>query len=301
MMVEDQKVEEEVGEYRMKVNVLQMEDYYAQIEFKDVNYSFVNSVRRSLVSMVPCLALHEIDFHMGSLGSYVDEESGDEREYESISAMFNEIVAHRIGMLPIPTDEKTIEAFGDSINDDSKQPDIMYSLHKQGPCTVYSGDLEPVSGDDSLVIPETNVPIVKLSEGQAILVYAKAKMGNAQKHTKWQCAVAPRFYQAPTITVSSGKGSKAIFDIVDKKDFKKKGKLHVIDNPVKAHAALNKLEQLWNDKEAKESMEVSTKKDHFIFEFETNGAMKANLALEQALKALDGHCNEFASAIDATA
>ncbi len=301
MMVEDQKVEEEVGEYRMKVNVLQMEDYYAQIEFKDVNYSFVNSVRRSLVSMVPCLALHEIDFHMGSLGSYVDEESGDEREYESISAMFNEIVAHRIGMLPIPTDEKTIEAFGDSIGDDGKQPDIMYSLHKQGPCTVYSGDLEPVSGDDSLVIPETNVPIVKLAEGQAILVYAKAKMGNAQKHTKWQCAVAPRFYQAPTITVSSGKGSKAIFDILDKKDFKKKGKSHVIDNPVKAHAALNKLEQLWNDKEAKESMEVSTKKDHFIFEFETNGAMKANLALEQALKALDGHCNEFASAIDATA
>lgn len=300
-MVEGQKAVEEVGEYRMKVKILEMNDYYAQVEFKDVNYSFVNSVRRSLVSMVPCLALHEIDFHMGSLGSYLDEESGDEREYESISAMFNEIVAHRIGMLPVPTDEKTIEAFGDSIGDDSKQPDIMYSLHKQGPCTVYSGDLEPVSGDDSLLIPETNVPIVKLAEGQAILIYAKAKMGNAQKHTKWQCVVAPRFYQAPTITVSSGKASKAIFDIIDKKDFKKKGKSHVMDNPVKAHAALNKLEQLWNDKEAKESMEVTSKKDHFIFEFETNGAMKAKLALEQALKALDGHCNEFASAIDATA
>ncbi len=301
MMEEGQKVEEEEGEFKMKVNVLKMEDYYAQVEFKDVNYSFVNSIRRSLVSMVPCLALHEIDFHMGSLGSYVDEESGDEREYESISAMFNEIVAHRIGMLPVPTDEKTIEAFGDSIDDDTKQPDIMYSLHKQGPCTVYSGDLEPVSGDTSLVIPETNVPLVKLAEGQAILVYAKAKIGNAQKHTKWQCAVAPRFYQAPTINVSSGKGSKAIFDIIDKKNFKKKGKSHVIDNPVEAHEALRKLEQLWNDKEAKEAMEVSTKKDHFIFEFETNGAMKAKLALEQALKALDGHCNEFASAMDATA
>ena len=301
MTEEGQKVEEEEGEFKMKVNVLKMEDYYAQVEFKDVNYSFVNSIRRSLVSMVPCLALHEIDFHMGSLGSYVDEESGDEREYESISAMFNEIVAHRIGMLPVPTDEKTIEAFGDSINDDTKQPDIMYSLHKQGPCTVYSGDLEPVSGDTSLVIPETNVPLVKLAEGQAILVYAKAKIGNAQKHTKWQCAVAPRFYQAPTINVSSGKGSKAIFDIIDKKNFKKKGKSHVIDNPVEAHEALRKLEQLWNDKEAKEAMEVSTKKDHFIFEFETNGAMKAKLALEQALKALDGHCNEFASAMDATA
>ena len=285
----------------MKVKVLKMDDYYAQVEFKDVDYSFVNSVRRSLISMVPCLSLHEIDFHMGSLGSYVDEESGDEREYESISAMFNEIVAHRIGMLPIPTDDKTLEAFGNSIDDDSKQPDIMYSLHKQGPCTVYSGDLEPVSGDDSLIIPETNVPILKLAEGQAVLVYAKAKIGNAKMHTKWQCVVAPRFYQAPSISVSSGKGSKAVFDIVNKKKFKKKGSNHVLDDPREAHKALNELEKLWNDKEAKESVEITTKKDHFIFEFETNGAMKAQLALEQALKALYKHCNEFASAIDATA
>ena len=285
----------------MKFKIIEMNDYSAKIEFKDVNYSFMNSVRRSLISMVPCLALHEIDFHMGSLGSYVDEESGDEREYESISAMFNEIVAHRIGMLPIPTDEKTLEAFGDSMGDDDIQPDIMYSLHKQGPCTVYSGDLEPVSGDKSLVIPETNVPIVKLAEGQAILVYAKAKMGNAQKHTKWQCAVAPRFYQAPTITVSSGKGSKAIFDLIDKKEFKKKGNSLVIDDPIRAHETSQILERLWNNDVAKECIEISRKKDHFIFEFETNGAMKAKLALEQALKALDRHCNEFVSALDATA
>ena len=285
----------------MKIKILEMDDYSAQIEFKNVNYSFVNSIRRSLVSMVPCLALHEIDFHMGSLGSYVDEESGDEREYESISAMFNEIVAHRIGMLPIPTDEKTIEAFGESISDDSKQPDIMYSLHKQGPCTVYSGDLEPVSGDNTLVIPETNVPIVKLAEGQAVLVYAKAKFGTARQHTKWQCVVAPRFYQAPTVSVSSGKASKTVFDIVGKKNFKKKGNKHVIDNPVKAHEALRKIEQLWNNEDAKKSIEISRKKDHFIFEFETNKAMTAKLALEQALKALNGHCNEFASAVDATA
>ena len=285
----------------MKVDIRKMEDYYAQVEFKDVNYSFVNSVRRSLVSMVPCLAIHEIDFHMGSLGSYVDEESGEEREYESISAMFNEIVSHRIGMLPIPTDKKTIEAFADAVDDDSKQPDIMYSLHKQGPSTVYSSDLEPVSGDNSLVIPESNVPIVKLGEGQAILIYAKAKMGNAKRHAKWQCAVAPRFYQAPTLTVIPRKGAKTVIETVGKTKFKKKGKNQVIDDPVEAHEALRRLEKLWNNQDAQDSMEVTTKKDHFIFEFETNRAMKAKLALDQALKALDRHCNDFVSSIDAAA
>ena len=285
----------------MKVKVLKMDDYYAQVEFKDVDYSFVNSIRRSLVSMVPCLALHEIDFHMGSLGSYVDEESGDEKEYESISAMFNEIIAHRLGMLPIPTDKKTVEAFGNSVNDDSKQPDIMYSLHKQGPCTVYSGDLEPVNGDDSLIIPEANVPIVKLAEGQAILIYAKAKMGVASTHTKWQCAVAPRFYQAPTVTVSSGKGSKAVLDAVGKDKFKKKGSNHVITDPVIAHQALKDLEKLWNDEDAQKAMEVTTKTYHFVFEFETNGAMKAKLALEQALETFNTHCNEFATDFNSAA
>ena len=285
----------------MKVKILKMEDYYAQVEFKDVDYSFVNSIRRSLVSMVPCLALHEIDFHMGSLGSYVDEESGEEKEYESISAMFNEIIAHRLGMLPVPTDKKTVEAFGNAINDDSKQPDIMYSLHKQGPCTVYSGDLEPVNGDDSLIIPESNVPIVKLAEGQAILIYAKAKMGVASTHTKWQCAVAPRFYQAPTVTVSSGKGSKAVLDAVGKDKFKKKGSNHVITDPVIAHQALKDLEKLWNDEDAQKAMEVTTKTDHFVFEFETNGAMKAKLALEQALETFNTHCNEFATDFNSAA
>ena len=285
----------------MKVKLRQNEKFFAQVEFIDVNYSFVNSIRRSLVSMVPCLAIHEVDFHMGSLGAYVDEESGEEKEYESISAMFNEIVAHRIGMLPIPTDEKTIEAFGDSIDDDSKQPDIMYSLHKQGPCTVYSGDLEPVNGDTSLTIPETSVPIVKLAEGQAILVYAKAKMGTAKQHAKWQTAVAPRFYQAPTLTVSSGKGSKTVIDVVGKENFKKKGKKHIIEDPVKAHEAIKKLESLWNDEDAQKAMTITRNKTHFILEFETTGAMEAKLALEQALKSLDTHCKDFMTSIDAAA
>ena len=285
----------------MKVKLRQNENFSAQVEFIDVNYSFINSIRRSLVSMVPCLAIHEVDFHMGSLGSYVDEKSGEEKEYESISAMFNEILAHRLGMLPIPTDAKTIEAFGDSVNDESKQPDIMYSLHKQGPCTVYSGDLEPVNGDTSLNIPETNVPIVKLTEGQAILVYAKAKMGTGEQHAKWQTAVAPRFYQAPTLTVSSGKGSKTVINVAGKENFKKKGKNHVIEDPVKAHEAIKKLESLWNDEDAQNAMTVTRNKTHFILEFETTGAMEAKLALEQALKSLDTHCKDFMTSIDAAA
>ena len=94
---------------------------------------------------------------------------------------------------------------------------------------------------------------------------------------------------------------KTVIETVGKSKFKKKGKNQVIDDPVEAHEALRILEKLWNDQDAQDSMDVTTKKDHFIFEFETNGAMKAKLALDQALKALDSHCNDFMSSIDAAA
>ena len=86
-----------------------------------------------------------------------------------------------------------------------------------------------------------------------------------------------------------------------KENFKKKGKNHIIEDPVKAHEAIKKLEALWNDEDAQKAMDIKRNKTHFILEFETTGAMEAKLALEQALKYLDVHCEEFMTSIDAAA
>ena len=126
-------------------------------------------------------------------------------------------------------------------------------------------------------------------------------MGTAKQHAKWQTVVAPRFYQAPTLTVSPGKGSKTVIDTVGKEHIKKKGKNHVIEDPVIAHKAIKKTERLWNDEDAKNAMTVTRNKTHFILEFETTGAMEAKLALEQALKSLDSHCKDFMACLDSAA
>ena len=283
----------------MKLTIREMRDDYGLLEFEEVNYSFLNSLRRSMIAMVPCLGIHEVDFHMGALGSWTDEE-GEEHEYESISAMFNEILAHRLGMLPIPTDADTIAAFGAALDDPEQQPEIMYSLHKQGPCTVYSGDLEPVNGDKSLAIPDPHVPIVKLGEGQAILVYARAIIGTGSRHAKWQAVVAPRFYEAQTVKIS-GSRAKELGETAGTDGFKKSGKAQVLKDPAKAYQAIRNLRRYHDDPKAEEAIEVETLTDHYLFEFETNGAMSAKLALEQALKALDSHCTEFVAGLEAAA
>jgi len=50
-----------------------------------------------------------------------------------------------------------------------------------------------------------------------------------------------------------------------------------------------------------EAGEIETLPDHYLFEFETTGAITAGLALEQALKALDSHCVEFVAGLEAAA
>ena len=87
--------------------------------------------------------------------------------------------------------------------------------------------------------------------------------------------------------------------VVGKENFKKKGKNHIIEDPVKAHEAIKKLESLWNNDAAQKTMTITSNKTQFIVEFKTTGAMEAKLALEQALKSVDAHCKDFMTSIDA--
>jgi DNA-directed RNA polymerase subunit D len=77
-------------------------------------------------------------------------------------------------------------------------------LNKKGPCTVYSGDLEPL-GDRTLAIKEDLIPIVKLSKRQALLIYATAVLGTSQQHAKWQVVTCCGYQYYPTVEVDKDK------------------------------------------------------------------------------------------------
>src|SRR6266571_693601 len=86
-------------------------------------------------------AIEDVEFHLGT----VQDESG--KEYESLSPMFDEILSHRLGMVPIPTDLDLFVRRDKCTCGGEGCPSctIMFVLNKKGPCTVYSGDLEPVA------------------------------------------------------------------------------------------------------------------------------------------------------------
>jgi len=114
--------------------------------------SFSNAIRRIMISEVPTYAIENV---------YV---------YENTSAMYDELLAHRLGLIPI----KGKPVMSDEV--------ITFSLIKEGPCTVYSRDLEAENGE----VAFDNVPIVKLKEGQSIKLECEAHVGIGKDHAKWQ-------------------------------------------------------------------------------------------------------------------
>jgi len=146
----------------MPVTIGELRPRATALEIEGATASQVNAVRRTLLSDLPKLAIEDVEFHLGPIR---DEASG--KDYDSSTSMFDEGVALRLGLLPIPTDlgQFRRKAECDCKGAGCPHCQVMYSIDRKGPCTVYARDVVPL-GDSTLAILEPDVPIVRLAHGR---------------------------------------------------------------------------------------------------------------------------------------
>ncbi len=279
----------------MKLEVRELTDTKCSFVVDQVRPDVVNTIRRTLVSEVPKMAIDEVEFHMGPIR---DEEGN---EYDSNSALFDEMIAHRLSMVPIPTDLENY-TFRDKCEcggSGCPHCTIIYVMNKKGPCTVYSGDLQPL-GDMSLRIKEELIPIVKLKEKQALLIYATAVMGRGKTHTKWQPVTICGYMNYPKLVINNDVRIDDVEAII--KVFPEgvlgieKGKIVVKDlKPLEdkdpSYYESPILDAL--DGSEKKIVELSHEENKFVFNFETDGAITAKDALNHALNYLSDFYEEL--------
>jgi len=283
----------------MDIKILEQTETKLVFVIEKSNPTIVNSLRRVLLSDIPKMAIENVEFHLGSIR---DE---DGREYESISPLFDEIVAHRLGMLPIPTDSSlyTTQDVCECAGEGCPNCTIMYTLNKKGPCTVYSGDLDPL-GDRNLAIKETLIPIVKLSKRQALLIYATAVLGVGKKHAKWQVVTNCGYKYYPTVEINKDECDlcglcasacpKGILVYENSKLKIEKDK--VLDcNVCMACVEACKIgtRQGAEDEKEKSPLTIFGDDTKFIFIFETDGAISAKDTLDKALELLEDKFSSF--------
>ncbi len=265
----------------------------ASLEIEGASASQVNAIRRTLLADLPRLAIDEVEFHLGPIR---DETTG--KDYDSSTSMFDEGVALRLGLLPIPTDLSQFRRKSECTCGGTGCPhcQVMYSVDRKGPCTVYAKDVVPL-GDPSLAILEPDVPIVRLGARQALLAYATAVVGSARDHGKWQVAHGVASFPRPHLKIAKKEGCSeaclkrtAASCPVNILEFSG-GKLGVTDEAkcIDCGACEKTCEH--------GSIRIEPDTERFFLRFETDGSLTAREALRYALKDLKRRFEEMREAI----
>jgi len=269
----------------MDLKIIDLTDTHARFVVSGIRPDMANALRRTLMTDVPKMAIETVEFHLGPIR---DE---DGKECESVSPLFDEIIAHRLGLVPIPTDPD-LYVFKDKCTCNGEgcpNCTIMYSLNKKGPAEVYSGDLEPLGGKE-LRVKDELVPIVKLGPKQALLIYASAELGTAKRHAKWQVTSGAGYRYYPTVTIDTTKCDacgecvkECPRDVLASKD----GKMVVsnLEDCILCSACRRVC--------PKDAITTSGDSSKFVFEFETDGSLTARDTLRKALEILEKRFDDF--------
>ncbi|MEA2003640.1 MAG: DNA-directed RNA polymerase subunit D [archaeon] len=174
----------------MKLKVIDKDSSLLRIEISETRPAFVNALRRTIMQKIPVLAIETVDF------------------IDNTSALYDEILAHRLGLIPFSFDMKSYVA-KDGCKCKGKgcsSCEVKFVLKKKGPCTVYAKDMK--STDPDVKPADGNVIIVKLLKDQSLDMEATAQIGTAREHAKWQSSIVG-FNYFPTLKVDKKRLNEA--------------------------------------------------------------------------------------------
>lgn len=163
-------MERGVEEFKMAAPTMKESNGKAVVSFKGEHNTVVNSIRRTIVDDVPTFAVEDVEI------------------VKNESPLYDESVAHRVGLIPLTTDLKTYKiADANKYNDVGTALTEVHMLLKADEAGyVYSGAM---SSDDPKIVPaDKKIPITKLLEGKKLELNMKAMLGTGREHAKWSPA-----------------------------------------------------------------------------------------------------------------
>jgi len=260
MVQEDLEVKGEEGS-KMEIDIKEKNDNQLTFIVDGVDVSFVNAIRRICTVEVPTIAIETVSI------------------VKNDSALFDEVLSHRLGLVPLETDIEAFELASEcDCEDGCPSCSVSLVLKEKGPKVVYSGDL---SSDHEAVKPVyDSIPLLKLKEGEEVELEAVAKLGIGMEHAKWQPTTTCVYTYYPLITIDEicEVCRKCVNDcprnVLEYDEAENKIIITDIENCAMCKTCVRECEQ--------SAVHVESQEGKFIFKIETDGSLSPEDVLVNA-------------------
>ncbi|KAG1696487.1 DNA-directed RNA polymerases I and III subunit RPAC1 [Nymphon striatum] len=286
-----------------KVNVITLTDSEMEFDMIGIDAAIANAFRRIMMSEVPTMAIDKIFM------------------YNNTSIIQDEVLAHRIAMVPIKVDPRLFNYRQE--NDEKGNCADTIEFRLQVKCTknknpsndatgssrlyinnkVMSKQLEwvPISNQRDLfndIKPvDDSIPLADLRPGQEIDLKAHCVKGIGHDHAKFSPVATVSYRLLPEITITKEVVGEAAERFA--KCFSK-GVIEVVENEhgVKVARVKNARNDMCSRNvfvhdDLKDCVKLGRVRDHFIFSVESTGALPPNILVSEAIKILMSKCRVY--------
>jgi len=257
----------------ISVKLIKKEEDKIRFIIKGIDYSIANGIRRGSYE-IPVLAIDEVEF-------YVND-----------SALYDEVLAHRLGLVPIKT-ERPVKFPDDNYEEILKKEsktgrakyEVKLKLEAEGPGMVYAsqlkGEAEPIYGE---------MPIVWLDEGQSLKVVCIARLGKGKKHAKFSPGLVS-YSPAPEIDYDKEfvNKNRDIINVCPKNALKFKGNGLLVDYNCDLCQ--------YCSEQFPGKISVKPKEDEFIFYVESWGQINPTEIIIKSVDALNSELSTLKSEV----
>ena len=202
------------GRFKPKIKIIKLESDSIEFRLSNVDLAFANSLRRVIISEVPTMAIDMVQVT------------------ENTSPLFDEFIVHRLGLIPLISEE--IDNFSFPLKCNCKEGcslckvdyDIIVKCdenNKSDTIDVTSEDIKPKNKDTKVKPVKYDNPIVitKLKKGQSINMTLTAKKGIGKSHAKWSPVCTCVMKQIPNVEIYNMEGDNFLNKLpeIDKEKF----------------------------------------------------------------------------------
>jgi len=256
----------------IEVRLLEKNEEKIYFILKGINAALANTLRRIMINRVPVMAIEDVEFKKNS------------------SVLYDEIIAHRLGLIPLKTDIKSYNLPEECSCKGKRcaKCSLKLILKAKGPKTIYASDLK--SKDPKVVPVFPKIPIVKLLDKQKLELEATAVLGVGKVHAKWSPG---KVYYKNKVSIEINKNCdkcKKCIEVCPQHIFEIKNDKIIInkDKLLSCHYC-----EACIDACPKKAIKIHQDPDTFIYTVESWGQLSPQEIALHSLKVFNDMLNEF--------